>query len=87
MMELGKAIAIALLLIASGDVVADKAVAQQSGLAPAPAPPPPPEHTTVLPGMITPGSVPGTPDPPHNPSQRPLPSAPGVVVTIPIGRK
>jgi hypothetical protein len=58
--------------------------AQQSGLAPAPATP---DHTTVSPGMITPGSIPGTPNPPHNPSQQPLPSAPGVIVTIPIGRK
>jgi hypothetical protein len=60
--------------------------AQQSGLAPA-TPPPAPDHTTVSPGMITPGSIPGTPNPPHNPSQQPLPSAPGVIVTIPIGRK
>jgi hypothetical protein len=62
--------------------------AQQSGLAPAPPPPPPaPDHTTISPGMIIPGSVPGTPNPPHNPTQQPLPSAPGVIVTIPIGRK
>jgi hypothetical protein len=62
-------------------------LAQQSGLAPAPPPPPQaPDHTTITPGMVTPGSVPGTPNPAHNPSQQPLPSAPGVIVTIPIGR-
>jgi hypothetical protein len=64
------------------------AAAQQSGLAPAPPPPPPaPSHTTVTPGMVTPGTIPGTPNPPNNPSQHPPPSAPGVIVTIPLGKK
>jgi hypothetical protein len=61
--------------------------AQQSGLAPAPPPPPPaPNTTTIRPGMVNPGTIPGTPNPPNNPSQQPPPGAPGVILTIPIGK-
>jgi hypothetical protein len=69
-------------------VLVSEAYAQQSGLAPAPPPPPPPpSHTTIQPGMVTPGTIPGTPNPPQNPSQQPSSGAPGVIVTIPIGKK
>jgi len=43
-----------------------------------------------MPGTITPGNTPGTPNPPNNRAQDPnagRPGAPGVIVTIPLGKK
>lgn len=39
--------------------------------------------TRISPNMIGGSTIPGTPNPPQNPSQTPSPSAPGVTVTLP----
>ena len=49
-----------------------------------PEPTDPPERTTISPGIIGGNTPPDTPSPPENPTQVPGPSAPGVVITIPI---
>lgn len=71
--------------IVPGTAGADEGTAS-GPLSGAPNPPPAeiPQQTT-----IRPGNVGGTPQPnvlstPENPSQAPTPSAPGVVITIPI---